>query len=169
LIRIAFFQTNRLFILLERAEMEISFFYWKTTCSKLKWTSIATVPDIWLTTLNILTHLISRYQLPLKRPTGLKILPTAGNCDLRRRKLNQFLQKCAAISFGAVPFNRPIGWWMSECGEYSHTREWKTKIFTAPTLTFEQEIRLPDLGTCTSAFSIFHVFVFETFAAQVSA
>jgi hypothetical protein len=40
----------------------------------------------------------------------------------------------------------PIGWWMSECGEYSHTREWKTKIFTAPTLTFEQEIRLPDLG-----------------------
>jgi hypothetical protein len=35
---------------------------------------------------------------------------------------------------------------LSECGEYSYTKEWKTKIFTAPSLTFQQEVRLPDLG-----------------------
>jgi hypothetical protein len=34
-------------------------------CSKQKWTSIATVPDLCPTTVKILTHLISRYQLPL--------------------------------------------------------------------------------------------------------
>jgi hypothetical protein len=33
--------------------------------SKQKWTSIATVPDLCPTTVKILTHLISRYQLPL--------------------------------------------------------------------------------------------------------
>jgi hypothetical protein len=33
---------------------------------KIKWTSIATVPDLYLATVNILTHLIARYQLPLK-------------------------------------------------------------------------------------------------------
>jgi hypothetical protein len=36
--------------------------------SKQKRTLIATVPDLYLTTVNILTHLISRYQLPLKLP-----------------------------------------------------------------------------------------------------
>jgi hypothetical protein len=34
-------------------------------CSKWKWTSIATVPDICPTAVKILTHLISHYQLPL--------------------------------------------------------------------------------------------------------
>jgi hypothetical protein len=38
---------------------------WQTACSKRKWTSIAKIPDLYLTTVNILTHLISRYQLPL--------------------------------------------------------------------------------------------------------
>jgi len=32
-----------------------------------------------------------------------------------------------------------------ECGEYSVTRAWKTDVFTAPNLTFDQEVRLPDL------------------------
>ncbi len=39
---------------------------WQMARSKLKWTSIATVPDLCLTTVKILTHLISRYQLPLR-------------------------------------------------------------------------------------------------------
>ncbi len=34
--------------------------------SKWKWTSIATVPDLCPTTVKILTHLISRYHLPLR-------------------------------------------------------------------------------------------------------
>ena len=34
----------------------------------------------------------------------------------------------------------------TECGEYSVTRAWKTDVFTAPNLTFDQEVRLPDLG-----------------------
>ncbi len=34
-------------------------------CSKEKWRSIATVPDLRPTTVKILTHLISRYHLPL--------------------------------------------------------------------------------------------------------
>ncbi len=34
--------------------------------SKWKWTSITTVPDLCPTTVKSLTHLISRYQLPLK-------------------------------------------------------------------------------------------------------
>ncbi len=41
-------------------------FQWQMSCSKLKWTSIATVPDLCTTTVNILTHLISRYQLPFR-------------------------------------------------------------------------------------------------------
>ncbi len=43
-------------------------FLWKMACSKWKWKSIATVPDPDLcpTTVNILAHLISRYQLLLK-------------------------------------------------------------------------------------------------------
>ncbi len=40
-------------------------FHWQTACSKLKMTSIATVPDLCLATVKILAHLISRYQLPL--------------------------------------------------------------------------------------------------------
>jgi hypothetical protein len=40
--------------------------HWQMACSKWKWTSIATVPDLWPTTVKILTHLISRYQLPLR-------------------------------------------------------------------------------------------------------
>merc|ERR1719186_1225883 len=32
-----------------------------------------------------------------------------------------------------------------ECGEYSYTRIWNSKVFCASTLTFKQEIRLPDL------------------------
>eukprot|EP00088_Acartia_fossae_P031273 TRINITY_DN3218_c0_g1_i1.p1 TRINITY_DN3218_c0_g1~~TRINITY_DN3218_c0_g1_i1.p1 ORF type:complete len:256 (+),score=28.91 TRINITY_DN3218_c0_g1_i1:40-807(+) len=32
-----------------------------------------------------------------------------------------------------------------ECGEYSYTRPWVTEIFTAPTLAFQQEVRLPDV------------------------
>ena len=32
-----------------------------------------------------------------------------------------------------------------ECGEYSHTRSWKTETFTATNITFGQEVRLPDL------------------------
>ncbi len=42
------------------------FSQWQTACSKRKRTSIATVPDVCLTTVNILNHLISRYQQPLK-------------------------------------------------------------------------------------------------------
>ncbi len=41
-------------------------FQWQTAHSKWKWTSIAMVPDLCLTTVNIFTHLISRYQLPLR-------------------------------------------------------------------------------------------------------
>jgi len=32
-----------------------------------------------------------------------------------------------------------------ECGEYSFTRPWKTEVFCAPNVTFQQEIRLPDV------------------------
>jgi hypothetical protein len=39
---------------------------WQTARSKQKWTSIATVPDLCPTTVKILTHLISRYHLPLR-------------------------------------------------------------------------------------------------------
>jgi hypothetical protein len=39
--------------------------YWQIACSKWKWISIATVPDLCPTIVKILTHLISRYQLPL--------------------------------------------------------------------------------------------------------
>jgi hypothetical protein len=39
---------------------------WQMARLKWKWTSIATVPDLGPTTVKILTHLISRYQLPLK-------------------------------------------------------------------------------------------------------
>jgi hypothetical protein len=63
----------------------------------------------------------------------------------------------------------PIGWWMSECGEYSHTREWKTKIFTAPTLTFEQEIRLPDLGESAFYCAIFSTSQYVLFRMVLSA
>jgi hypothetical protein len=40
---------------------------WQTARSKWKWTSIATVPDLCPTTVKILTHLISRYHLPLSQ------------------------------------------------------------------------------------------------------
>ena len=40
-------------------------YQWQTARSKWKWTSIATVPDLCIATVNILTHLTSRYQLPL--------------------------------------------------------------------------------------------------------
>ncbi len=43
-----------------------TFFRWQMAHSKWKWTSIATVPDLCPTTVKILTHLFSRYQLPLK-------------------------------------------------------------------------------------------------------
>ncbi len=69
MIRIAFCQTNRLFILLERAEKEIRFSM-ANARSKSKWTSIATVPDLCPTTAKILTHLISRYHVPLKSCRG---------------------------------------------------------------------------------------------------
>jgi hypothetical protein len=39
---------------------------WQTARSEWKWTSIATVPDLCPTNVKILTHLISRYHLPLK-------------------------------------------------------------------------------------------------------
>jgi hypothetical protein len=39
---------------------------WKMARSKWKWTSIAMVPDLCPTAVKILTHLISRYQLPLR-------------------------------------------------------------------------------------------------------
>ncbi len=39
---------------------------WQMARSIWKYTSIATVPDLCPTTVKILTHLISRYQLPLK-------------------------------------------------------------------------------------------------------
>jgi hypothetical protein len=38
---------------------------WQMARSNWKWTSIATVPDLCPTIVKILTHLISRYQLPL--------------------------------------------------------------------------------------------------------
>ncbi len=38
---------------------------WQTARSKWKWTLITTVPDLCPTTVKILTHLISRYHLPL--------------------------------------------------------------------------------------------------------
>ncbi len=47
----------------ERKQKYVS--QWQMTRSKWKWTSIATVPDLCPTTVKILTHLISRYQLPL--------------------------------------------------------------------------------------------------------
>jgi hypothetical protein len=40
-------------------------FHWQMACSKWKWTSIATVPDLCPTAVKILTHIISRYHLPL--------------------------------------------------------------------------------------------------------
>ncbi len=40
---------------------------WQTARSKWKWTSIASVPDLCPTTVKILTHLISRYHLPLRQ------------------------------------------------------------------------------------------------------
>ncbi len=46
----------------ERKQKYVS--QWHMTRSKWKWTSIATVPDLCPTTVKILTHLISRYQLP---------------------------------------------------------------------------------------------------------
>ncbi len=67
LFRIAFCQTNRLFILLERAEKEICFSMANGMFKTKKWTSIATVPDLCPTTVKIWTHHISRYQLPLKK------------------------------------------------------------------------------------------------------
>jgi hypothetical protein len=39
---------------------------WQAARSKWKWTSIATVSDLCPTTVKILTHVISRYHLPLK-------------------------------------------------------------------------------------------------------
>jgi hypothetical protein len=42
-----------------------TFFNGKWHVQKWKWTSIATVPDLCQTTVNILIHLISHYQLPL--------------------------------------------------------------------------------------------------------
>ncbi len=42
---------------------------WQMARSKWKWTSIATVPDLCPTTVKILTHLISCYQLPLRSHT----------------------------------------------------------------------------------------------------
>ncbi len=65
MIHIAFCQTNHQFILLERAEKEIHFSVANWTF-KMKWTSIATVPELCPTTVKILTHLISRYHPPLK-------------------------------------------------------------------------------------------------------
>ncbi len=59
LIRIAFCQTNRRFILMERAEMKICISM-ANGMLKTKM-NIATVPDLYLTSANILTHLISRY------------------------------------------------------------------------------------------------------------
>ncbi len=66
MIRIAFCQTNRLFILLERAETKICISMANSMFKQKK--DIATVPDLYLTTVNILTHLISRYYLPVKLP-----------------------------------------------------------------------------------------------------
>ncbi len=40
-------------------------FQWQMVSWKWKWTSIATVPDLCPTIAKILTHLFSRYQLPL--------------------------------------------------------------------------------------------------------
>jgi hypothetical protein len=48
----------------ERKRKSVS--QWQTSRSKWKWTSIATVPDVCPTTVQILTHLIFRYHLPLK-------------------------------------------------------------------------------------------------------
>jgi hypothetical protein len=59
LIRIAFCQTNRLSVLLERAEKEICF----SMANGLFKTKM--VPDLCPTTIKILTHLLSRYHLPL--------------------------------------------------------------------------------------------------------
>ncbi len=39
---------------------------WQTARSKWKWTLIAMVPELWPTTVKILTQLISRYHLPLR-------------------------------------------------------------------------------------------------------
>jgi hypothetical protein len=57
--------------------------------SKWKWTSIATVPDLCQTTVKILTHLISRYQLPLRNYSRVlnsqlwaKLLLLAIGCSL---------------------------------------------------------------------------------------
>ncbi len=43
-------------------------FQWQMARSKWKWTSIATVPDLCPTTVKILTHIFSRYQVPLISP-----------------------------------------------------------------------------------------------------
>ncbi len=75
LILIAFCQTNRLlFYWRERKWKYVS--QWQRAWSKQKRTSIATVPDLRPTTVNILTHLISPYQLPLKEVRKSKAVNT---------------------------------------------------------------------------------------------
>jgi hypothetical protein len=61
--------------LLERAETEMRFAL-ANGMFKQKWTSIATVPDLCPTTVKILIHLISRYQLPFNNHSMI------ANCSL---------------------------------------------------------------------------------------
>ncbi len=51
--------------------------HWQMACSKWKWTSIDTVPDLCPTAVKILTHLISRYHLPL---SPLSAVPYTCRC-----------------------------------------------------------------------------------------
>ncbi len=80
--------------------------HWQMACSKLKWILIATVPDLCPTTVKILTHLISRYHLPLRLEftsrlnNTLRVETLAENppkygktyVDLKRLKLTQICQ-----------------------------------------------------------------------------
>ena len=66
-------------------------YQWQTARSKWKWTSIATVPDLCPTKVNILTHHISPYQLPLKEVRKSKAL----NSDIYR--ITHLLGRTAGI------------------------------------------------------------------------
>ncbi len=66
--------------------------HWQMACSKWKWTSIATVPDLCPTAVKILTHLISRYQLPLM------VIPDNLDLQVVNKLQNSFAKTLAIVS-----------------------------------------------------------------------
>jgi hypothetical protein len=73
-------------------------FQWQTAHSKLKKTSIATVPDLCLATVKILTHLISRYQLPLRQSLSAANL-------IMLRSLNEIVCSWIRIQYDCWSFS----------------------------------------------------------------